>query len=88
MKKGGKKVMEESQLCFYLYYFCFCFFLSCHLYGYCRIHIPTFFPFILILFLIPFLLSLLARGPPLENVTAVILSYAVSHLHEGPGKLR
>ena len=28
------------------------------------------------------------RGPPLENVTATILSYAVSNLHEGTGKLR
>ena len=26
--------------------------------------------------------------PPHENVTAAILSYAVSHLHEGTGKLR
>ena len=25
--------------------------------------------------------------PPPENVTAAILSYAVSHLHEGTGKL-
>ena len=36
----------------------------------------------------PFFHFLPARGPPLENVTAAILSYAVSHLHEGTGKLR
>ena len=28
------------------------------------------------------------RRPPLENVTVAILSYSVSHLHEGTGKLR
>ena len=31
---------------------------------------------------------LTARVTPHENVTAAILSYAVSHLHEGTGKLR
>ena len=29
-----------------------------------------------------------ARVTPHENVTAAILSYALSHLHEGTGKLR
>ena len=29
-----------------------------------------------------------ARGPRHDNVTAAILSYVVSHLHEGTGKLR
>ena len=29
-----------------------------------------------------------AKGPAFENVTAAILSYSVSHLHKGTGKLR
>ena len=33
----------------------------------------------------PFLHCVPARGLPLENVTATILSYAVSHLNEGTG---
>ena len=36
----------------------------------------------------PFFCLLPARGSSLENVTAAILSYAVSHLHEGTEKLR
>ena len=40
-------------------------------------------PFLLFSFLpvSSFFYFLPARGPPLENVTAAILSYAVSHLH-------
>ena len=62
-----------------------------HLYGYCLLDIHT--------SVSPFFHRLPARGPPLENVTAAILSYiyiyiyiyicdsiyAVSHLHEGTG---
>ena len=59
-----------------------------YLYGYCLLHITT--P--VSPFLLPpgssFLYCLPAKGPPLKNVTAAILSYAVSHLHEGTGKRR
>ena len=52
---------------------------------------PIFFPFPPSS--LPYPLSLVtsfftARVTPHENVTAAILSYAVSHLHEGTGKLR
>ena len=60
-----------------------------HLYGYCLLHIPT--PFFFSTSFLPvfrFFHFLPARGPSLENVTAAIFSYAVSHLHEGTGKLR
>ena len=61
----------------------FCFFFSVfHLYGNLPYTSPPpFSPFLLL----PFLT---ARVTPHENVTAAILSYAVSHLHKGTGKLR
>ena len=37
---------------------------------------------------LPSILTAKVTPPPHENVTAAILSYAVSHLHEGTGKLR
>ena len=43
---------------------------------------PTFFP------RLPFLTAVTSFLNPHENVTAAILFYAVSHLHEGTGKLR
>ena len=61
-----------------------------HQHGYCRLHIRTpVFPFLLSSSF-PFfsLSSRQSPPPPLENVTAAILSYAVSYLHEGTGKLR
>ena len=76
---------------FYFFYSCF------HLYGNLPYTSPPpFSPFILLPFLIachflPYrqLSSFLtARVTPHENVTAAIISYAVSHLHEGTGKLR
>ena len=55
----------------------------------CLLHIPHLFP---LSFAFPFLSPVTsffpARVTPHENVTAAILSYAVSHLHEGTGKLR
>ena len=55
----------------------------------CLIHIPHLFP---LSFAVPSLSPVTsfftARITPHENVTAAILSYAVSHLHEGIGKLR
>ena len=61
----------------------------------CLIHTPHLFP--LFSSSLPLWLSclppelpsfLITRVTPHENVTAAILSYAVSHLHEGTGKLR
>ena len=61
----------------------------------CLIHTPHLFP--LFSSSLPLWLSslppelpsfLTTRVTPHENVTAAILSYAVSHLHEGTGKLR
>ena len=51
---------------------------------------PSFSPFLRRPFLIPCHYFLLYRQsyPPWECETAAILSYAVSHLHEGTGKLR
>ena len=66
------------------------FFFSCfHLYGNLP-YPPPFSPFLRRPLLIPchFLLYRQSYPPPHENVTAAILSYAVSHLHEGTGKLR
>ena len=52
-----------------------------HLYGiYTHTH-PFFFPFLVS----PLFFH---RATFFENVTAAIISYAVSHLHEGTGKLR
>ena len=68
------------------------FFFICvfHLYGNLPYtYTPSFFPFPPPSF--PYSLSLASftsRVTPHENVTAAILSYAVSHLHEGTGKLR
>ena len=64
-----------------------------HLYGYCILHIPTpaspFFPFSLSSrFPFHYFLPTRAPPPPPENVIAAIISYAVSHLHEGTWKLR
>ena len=59
------------------------------MYGYCLVHIPT--PFSPLFSFLPFscfLHFLPARGPTRENVTVAILYYALSHLHEGTGKLR
>ena len=68
------------------------FFYSCfHLYGYLPYtYLPPFSPFHLLPFFIPchFLPYHQSYPPPPENVTAAILSYAVSHVHEGTGKLR
>ena len=49
---------------------------------------PAPFPLCSVLPISSFLHFLPTRVPPLENVTAAILSYAVSHLHEDTGKLR
>ena len=55
----------------------------------CLIHIPNLFPFSSVfLSLSPVTSLFTARVTPHENVTAGILSYAVSHLHAGTGKLR
>ena len=79
--------------CIEVYYFLFFFFNSrLHLYGFCLFHIPT--PIFPIPLFFPFPLSFTVFPPeppppsPLENVTAVIHSYAVLHLHESTGKLR
>ena len=48
---------------------------------------PPPFPLSFFLPVFPFIHGLPARGPPpLENVTAAILSYTISHSHEGHGK--
>ena len=55
----------------------------------CLIHIPHLFPFPPPSLSYPLVISFFtARVTPHENVTAAMLSYAVSHLHEGTGKLR
>ena len=60
-----------------------------HLYGYCLLHIPPPpIPLSSFLPIFPFLSLSSRQKSPLENVTAAILSYAVTHLHEGTEKLR
>ena len=55
----------------------------------CLIHIPHLSPlFSTFPSLSPVTSFFTARVTPHENVTAAILSYAASHLHEGTGKLR
>ena len=82
-KRGSQKLEENLKKFKWFYSWV-------HLYGYC-VHSP--YPFFLSSFLpvSAFFNFFPARGPPpspLENVTAAILSYAVSHLHEDTGKLR
>ena len=55
----------------------------------CLIHLSHLFPlFMSFPSLSPVTSFLTGRVTPHENVTAAILSYVVSHLHEGTGKLR
>ena len=72
---------EQQSVKYYLFVFSSCM-------ATCLIHIPHLFPVSsAVPSLSPVTSFFTARVTPHENVIAAVLSYAVSHLHEGTGKL-